>query len=143
MPFARACATDVPSQLEVLALKVPGHGSSVPDSVLLLEDNVIILMDTEDIVKELGVPVVMTATNCAEALFHIEKTPPALALLDVDLGFENCFDVAAELKARGIFFAFVSGYGDNMQIPAEFADAPRLMKPYAAEALRDLLSKFQ
>lgn len=115
-----------------------GKGS-LPASVLVLEDNIIILLDTEDVLKDLGIALVMTATTAGEALALIERTPPERALLDVDLGIETSFAVAARLASLGIPFAFVTGYGDGHPIPVEFAHVPRVLKPYSPDALLDVL----
>jgi CheY-like chemotaxis protein len=115
--------------------------SRLPHSVLLLEDNVIILMDTEEIVQELGVKEVWTATSTAEALAVLATAEPASALLDVDLGYENCFVVAEKLRERDIPFAFVSGYGDSLKLPPAFAAVPRLLKPHSDAGIRDVLAK--
>lgn len=113
--------------------------AQLPASVLLVEDNVIIMLDTEDVLKELGVPLVMTATNVSEALDLINRTPPARALLDVDLGIETSFVIATRLAEIGIPFVFITGYGDNHPIPIEFTSVPRVLKPYTADALRKAL----
>ncbi|MDO9382689.1 MAG: response regulator [Hyphomicrobiaceae bacterium] len=107
----------------------------LPASVLLVEDNIIILLDTEDVLKELGVPLVMTATNVTEALDLIDRTPPARALLDVDLGMETSFRIATRLAESGIPFAFITGYGDSHPIPMEFKNVPRVLKPHTTDAL--------
>jgi CheY-like chemotaxis protein len=109
--------------------------AQLPASVLLVEDNIIILLDAEDALKELGVPLVMTATNVSEALDLINRTPPARALLDVDLGIETSFVIATRLAEIGIPFAFITGYGDNHPIPTEFANVPRVLKPHTTDAL--------
>lgn len=113
----------------------------MPQSVLVVEDNVIILMDAEDVIKELGVAEVWTATSADEALAVLERSSPQCALLDVDLGTGTSFAVASSLKAKGIAFAFVTGYGDNLSAPAEFAGVPRLLKPHSEQALRDVLEQ--
>lgn len=113
----------------------------MPHSLLLLEDNVIILMDTEEVVRDLGVSEVWTATNTAEAFALLSRTKPACALLDVELGYENCFQVAARLRELGIPFAFVTGYGDNLTVPSEFVGTPRLLKPHSEAALTEVLQR--
>ncbi len=141
-----------PAQAATSPLRVPTGGNSltseqppvsanVPERVLLLEDNIIILIDTEEVLKELGVSVVATATSCKEALAILDRTPIDYALLDVDLGFETCFQVAERLQASNIQFAFVTGYGDSHPIPPQFADHPRVLKPHTLEALSDVLTK--
>lgn len=130
-PAARGWASS-----EGLALSgTASDPASLPSSVLLLEDNIIILLDTEEVLKTLGIAVVMTATNVGEALALIERTPPERALLDVHLGVETCFEVATRLAALGIPFAFVTGYGDNHPIPKEYAGVPRVLKPYTPDVL--------
>lgn len=122
-------------------LSSPDSGTSpLPSSVLIVEDNIIILLDTEDVLKELGVPLVMTATNPTEAFALIERTPPAFALLDVDLGFDTSFGIATRLTELGIPFAFVTGYGDNHPVPAELAARPRVLKPHSPETLLAVLT---
>ena len=113
--------------------------AQLPASVLLVEDNIIILLDTEDVLKELGVPLVMTATTVSEALDLIGRTPPARALLDADLGIETSFAIATRLAEIGIPFAFITGYGDNHPIPVEFTKVPRVLKPHTTEALLKVL----
>jgi CheY-like chemotaxis protein len=114
---------------------IDSDAAQLPASVLLVEDNIIILLDTEDVLKELGVPLVMTATNVSEALDLIDRTPPARALLDVDLGIETSFRIATRLAEIGIPFAFITGYGDSHPIPVEFRNIPRVLKPHTTDAL--------
>jgi CheY-like chemotaxis protein len=112
----------------------------VPSSVLLVEDNVIIAWDAEETLKSLGVGFVITASSVSQALAAIEKQSPAFALLDVDLGIETSFAVAEQLMGAGIPFAFVTGYGEQIALPAIFADVPKIGKPYSVDTLRAVLS---
>jgi CheY-like chemotaxis protein len=112
----------------------------VPPCVLLVEDNVIIAWDAEETLKGLGVGLVITASSVSQALAAIEKQPPSFALLDVDLGLETSFAVAEQLMGSGIPFAFVTGYGEQIALPAIFADVPKIGKPYTGDTLRAVLS---
>jgi hypothetical protein len=62
------------------------------------------------------------------------------ALLDVNLAGEQCFPIAATLGARGVPFAFLTGYGDD-GLPAEYREVPRLIKPFTIDTLLGLLSR--
>jgi CheY-like chemotaxis protein len=115
-------------------------GGPLPDDVLLVEDNMIIALDTEDTMLKLGVKTVRTASGVAEALKIIEERAPNFALLDVNLGAETSFEIAELLANRNIRFAFATGYGEQVVFPASFADAPRLRKPYAMETVRATLA---
>src|SRR5262245_4440747 len=114
--------------------------ASPPPSVLLVEDNAIIAMDTEEMLRSLGVELVVTASTVSQALAAIEEQPPVFALLDVNLGGENCLVVAERLAGSKIPFAFVTGYGDQIAFPAAFADVPIICKPHGIDALRAVLS---
>jgi len=112
---------------------------SVPPSVLLVEDNVIVALDTEETLKRLGVGVVITASSVAQALAAIEKHSPSFALLDVNLGSETGFAIAERLAELKIPFVFATGYGEQFTCPAIFADTPKIGKPYNADTLRAML----
>lgn len=110
-----------------------------PQDVLLVEDNMLIALDTEDLLGHLGVATVRCARNVAEALAEIDKRPPDFALLDVNLGAEMSFDIAWRLRDLGIRFAFVTGYGDDVAFAGAFGDVPKIRKPYTADGLRTAL----
>jgi CheY-like chemotaxis protein len=111
----------------------------VPSSVLLVEDDVIVALDTEETLKRLGVGVVITASSVAQALAAIERHAPAFALLDVNLGAETGFAIAERLAGLKIPFVFATGYGEQFAAPAAFADTPKIGKPYSADTLRAML----
>ncbi|WP_349435388.1 response regulator [Pararhizobium sp. A13] len=107
--------------------------------VLVLEDNFIIAMEAEDILKSLGIEHVEIATNSAEASALIEAQSFDFALLDVNLGAETSFDFAGILVARGVAFGFVSGYGEDTIFPAPLRDIPRISKPFNEVSVGSLL----
>lgn len=112
----------------------------MPSDVLLVEDNYIIALDTEDMLRKLGVETVRAAGTVAHALELIEAAKPDFALLDVNLGDEKCFEITARLRDLGVPFAFATGYGDNHGLPAAYADAPIVPKPYNSDDLEKALT---
>ena len=80
----------------------------------------------------LGVKTVRTAGSVASALDMIADRAPDFALLDVSLVREKSFAVAERLEALKIPFAFVTGYGADVRLPAAFA-----RQAAAAKALFD------
>ena len=111
----------------------------VPDDVLIVEDDPIIALDFEDRVLGFGVKSIRTAGNVTRALEMIADRAPDFALLDIGLVREKSFAVAERLEALEIPFAFVTGYGADVRIPAAFAQRPRLPKPCPSDALAALL----
>lgn len=115
--------------------------NGIPNDVLIVEDDPIIALDFEDTILGFGVKSVRTAASVARALDLIGERPPEFALLDVSLIREKSFAIAARLEALEIPFAFVTGYGADARLPAEFASKPRLPKPYSTDALQALLKR--
>jgi len=113
----------------------------VPDDVLIVEDDVIIALDFEETILGFGVKTIRTAGNVSRALEMIADRAPDFALLDVGLVREKSFAVAERLDELRIPFAFVTGYGADVRLPAAFAHMPRLPKPCAAEALAAVVKR--
>lgn len=121
----------------VLASKMP----MIPRRVLILEDNLIIAMEAEEILREIGSEKIELASNLDEALKAIDLGSYDLALLDVNLGEAMSFNFARLLVERGIPFGFVSGYSDTQEFPDDLQDAPLLVKPFDERAMLQFLAK--
>ena len=80
--------------------------------VLVVEDEMLVSMLVEDMLSDLGCTVVGPAAELEEAMSLAQNAEIDLALLDVNLGGRPIFPVADTLKARGVPFAFASGYGE-------------------------------
>ncbi|EJT04626.1 HWE histidine kinase domain-containing protein [Rhizobium sp. CCGE 510] len=106
--------------------------------VLLVENNLIIAMDGEDILRRLGADVA-TAPTVAEAMEILAGHSFDLALLDVNLGDETSFGIADRLAADGVPFVFATGYGEGIAQANSHSDAPVLQKPYTMEGVMNTL----
>jgi CheY-like chemotaxis protein len=111
----------------------------MPGDVLIVEDDPIIALDFEDTILGFGVKSVRSAGNVARALELIAERAPDFALLDVGLVREKSFAIAERLEALQIPFAFITGYGADVRLPAAFAHKSRLPKPCSSDALRAVL----
>jgi DNA-binding NtrC family response regulator len=127
--------------LELPGKMMNGSADRMPDDVLIVEDDPIIALDFEDTILGFGVKTVRTAGDVSRALEMIADRAPDFALLDVGLVREKSFAVAERLEALQIPFAFVTGYGADVRLPAAFAQTPRLPKPCATDALAALLKR--
>jgi CheY-like chemotaxis protein len=107
--------------------------------VLVVEDQFVIAMDMEQMLRALGADAIDLATSIADALATIERTPPDLAILDVKLGAETTAPIAEALQARAIPLIFVTGYGDLAALPPPLRQAPFLRKPVERGALAGLI----
>jgi CheY-like chemotaxis protein len=113
---------------------------ALPNDVLIVEDDPIIMLDLEDTMQALGVKLTRGAANVATALDMIAERVPDFALLDVGLLHENSFAVAARLASLQIPFVFVTGYCSD-KVPTAFADRPKLSKPFSTEALLTVMQR--
>lgn len=123
------------------AVMEPEFVAGMLNDVMIVEDDPIIALDFEDTILSFGVKTVRTAASVARALELIEQRSPDFALLDVGLIREKSFAVAERLEALKIPFAFVTGYGADARLPADFANKPRLPKPCSSDALRAVLRR--
>jgi len=107
--------------------------------ILLVEDEAMIAMLVEDMLIDGGAEVVGPAGGVKAALAAISENDVIHgALLDVNLGGEQSFDVADALAARNIPFVFVTGYG-GAGVRDRYPDAPTLQKPFVTSDLERAL----
>ncbi|CCW18515.1 Phytochrome, two-component sensor histidine kinase [Sphingobium indicum BiD32] len=107
--------------------------------VLLVEDNMIIAMDGEDALRDLGADVT-TAASVARAREAILLHPIDLAVLDFNLGAETSMPVADLLAEQDIPFLFATGYGDGLELPDRFAGVTLVKKPYSGATLAQAMT---
>lgn len=109
-------------------------------TVLLVEDQLVIALDVEDMLGNLGARV-LTAPSAQAALGVLSRSTPDCAVLDVTLGRGTSLPVAEELEKRGIGYVFATGHRDTTMIPERFRLVPIIRKPYDEQVLKDALFK--
>lgn len=109
--------------------------------VLLVEDSMIIALDAEDVLKELGARAVVTATGIDRALRLLQGAPFDLGLLDVNLGVENSLAIADAMAARKAPFIFATGYGEGAIFLKDHPNVPVIKKPYGAAEIIKVLAE--
>lgn len=107
--------------------------------VLLAEDEAMIGMMMRELLGECGVFVVGPCCTVNEALSAM-VTELDGAILDLNLGGDAIYPVAAALGERNVPFAFVTGYGRE-SIDPRFAHVPILQKPITRENLETCLAQ--
>lgn len=99
----------------------------------------LILMNVEIALGDLGCTAICSAANVADALALIAERSFDAALLDVNLGGEKSYPVADVLSQRDIPFAFSTGYSDHGN-RTDLANRPVLAKPFLPN---DLVAVFR
>ncbi len=107
--------------------------------VLVVEDEMLVSMLVEDMLADFGCSVVGPAPDLEEAMSLASTADIDAALLDVNVAGKPIFPVADALKARGVPFAFASGYG-AAGVEGDHRGAPVLQKPFRQSDLERALT---
>jgi CheY-like chemotaxis protein len=107
--------------------------------ILVIEDSPVVGPFTADMLGELGCKVVGPAPNLASARELMEAGEFDGALVDVHIRGERVFPLCDMLEAKGVPFAFTSGYAD-WQMPDKWQERPRLQKPYTLDQVEKALT---
>ena len=117
-------------------------GDKLAQRVLVVEDSMIIALDTEECLLMLGAGHVTVEGTVAGALSALANDPFDFALLDFNLGSESSDKVAEDLCARGIPFWLATGYSEMGDKLGELGARGLLLKPYGKEELARILHEF-
>ena len=117
----------------------PHPPSNATLRIFLVEDEGLVAMLIEDMLRDLGHEVVATASNARQALAIARVASFDFALVDVNLNGEPSYPIADLLASRGASFAFATGYGAQ-GVDRKYAHVPRLTKPFLRTDLERLLS---
>jgi CheY-like chemotaxis protein len=117
-----------------------GHRDLRGKSVLVVEDEFMIAMDSAMYLEAMGATVVGPVSSVPQALAILREQRIDAAVLDIDLQGTKAFIVANALMERRIGFVFASGY-DDIVIPERFSGIIRCGKPAKAADVADALRR--
>ncbi len=109
--------------------------------ILVAEDEMLILLDIENMLSEIGCEIVGPVATVDAALAMIRGNNLDGALLDMSLHGERITPAAEALLARGVPYVLCTGYGRESRDEAAIANAPRLTKPFTQECLHAAMSE--
>tara|TARA_R110000787_G_scaffold269107_1_gene375796 strand:+ start:642 stop:1040 length:399 start_codon:yes stop_codon:yes gene_type:complete len=112
-----------------------------PPQILIVEDEILIAMDLEDMVAEMGGTAIASAYNIQTAIRLAESIEADAAILDVDVAGQLVFPVADILAARGIPFLFNTGHSAEDVLRARYQSAPICRKPTLPRQLKMALQQ--
>jgi len=110
-------------------------------SILVIEDQFLIAMDTEQALRRAGATDVRLASSVRGALHALTNFVPDAAVLDFVLADGTGVDVARVLTKLQVPFVFATGYGDGGPIPAPYGHVPVVRKPFTVEELISQLNR--
>lgn len=110
-----------------------------PRRVLVVEDSIIIALDTEENLKRLGVAEVRLESSVTGALAAIADDPPDFAIIDFNLGGESSEPIADALRAAGVRFVLATGYAEGTGQFERLGAEAVLRKPFGMTEIERLL----
>jgi CheY-like chemotaxis protein len=114
-----------------------------PKTALVVEDNMIIAMEAEEILRDLGYDDCHVCSSVKSALQILADNPVSFALLDMNLGNETSEAIASALLASGTPFIFASGYDDFPELAHELTTAPVVTKPYTGSDIAAAIARLE
>jgi two-component SAPR family response regulator len=108
--------------------------------ILIVEDELLVAMDYEEMLRREGCTVLGPVGRQSTALDLLKRERPDAAILDLNLAGERSTAVAEALEALQVPFVVVSGYGERTLQEAVLRRAPRLDKPMRPQELIGVLA---
>jgi len=113
--------------------------AAAPYRVLVVEDEDLISMLTEDMLGNLGYEVGSAVATLKDGVKAAADGNFDIAVLDINLRGEKSYPIADILIERGIPFVFTSGYAAK-GVDQRYSKTPTLQKPFTQESLKSVLS---
>lgn len=107
-------------------------------TVLIIEDEPLVAMLLEQMVREAGFETLPVPNNPAEAQESSSNGMADVAILDANLWGQSCRPYVDSLNSRGIPFILASGYSPG-DLREQYGNIKLLSKPFEFEELREAL----
>ncbi len=108
--------------------------------VLVVEDEMLIALETVDELKHAGCMVLGPARRLDAAMAFARGEKLDAAVLDVGLAGYFVWPVAEALASRNVPFLFLTGFGRELEFPLAFAATRRIEKPVMPGAMLHALT---
>lgn len=105
--------------------------------LLVVEDEPLVELDIAEMFTASGAHVV-SACKIADAILAVDRIKVCVAVLDIDLGGEDCSPVCRHLSERGIPFLFYTGYP---AAPDGWTEVPIISKPAHRSQIVDAVER--
>jgi len=103
-------------------------------NVLVVEDDYFVAKEVAMILREHGANVLGPVPDIARSRALLSSATPDCAVLDINLKSQFVFELAEELRERGVPPIFATGY-DSSFLPDSLRHEPCLQKPIDAREL--------
>ncbi len=113
----------------------------VPDTALVVDDDLVIAILAESMLQQLGCVHVLTAGTADGALKILKTQRVDIALIDVNLGDHTSERVAERLTEMGVPVVVTTGYSGSDSVPEAMHGLQRLCKPFTQAELAQAVAQ--
>ncbi len=121
--------------------RIDGSSGLQGASVLVVEDDFLIILELESILLESGARIAGLCRTVSQALQVTDRGAISVALLDVRIGGESIEPVARRLSSRGTPFVFYTGQVDTDPVLAQWPGCKVLGQPACPSMIIAALSE--
>ena len=108
--------------------------------ILLVEDESLISLLLEDMLRDLGATSIRYAGRLSKGLELLVQQVPSIALLDVNLAGEPVFPLAEKLAQQNVSIIFLTGYG-RAGVEGKWSAYDVIQKPFTFDLVTQALRK--
>jgi CheY-like chemotaxis protein len=120
--------------------------SAARRKVLVVEDEAIIAMHMEKILRSRGCEIAGLVASGEESIAQAERLQPDLVFMDIGLkGSIDGFEAGRQIRSRfHIPVVFLTSHGEDIipDPPAAKSDFPRVLKPFEEHEIEGVLRRF-
>jgi CheY-like chemotaxis protein len=109
-------------------------------SILIIEDEMLILMMIEDMLADLGCESITVASKIGQAITLIDDQVFDAAMLDLNLNGMESYPIADALTARDVPYFFSTG-NSLTNVKDGYRDQDVLKKPFTFDQLSNVLTR--
>jgi DNA-binding response OmpR family regulator len=113
-------------------------GSAIKETVLVVEDEVLIAWTLREVLERNGYVVVGTASTQSAALDLLEREHPQMAVVDVRLKQGDGISTAQEMMRSGVGVLFLTGHGAGL-VAKSGLNTGVVEKPFRPETIAGAL----
>ncbi|WP_301557745.1 response regulator [Rhizobium sp. SSA_523] len=114
--------------------------SSNRPTILVLEDDVLLAMDMEDHLVDLGYSVAGPFGRIDQVLKALPELDIVGAVVDLNLNGELSFPVIEALGQRQVPVIVCSGYAELPEVKSKLAGVPLIAKPWSPDKMERLVA---
>lgn len=109
--------------------------------ILILEDEFIIAMDLEDLIRGFGCTALQTAASVEAAEVSLSAGPFDLVIADYNLGEQNSEPLIARLREGGVPVILMTGQAVTAPMLSRMGNPVVLQKPVQPRTLREMVEQ--